>query len=150
MKFKHFVTIGHLDHGKSSLLGRLLWDMGRISEDTKAYLTQIGGAEGRQYAFVLDQKKEERGRGITIEVGHHKLLYGGHSFTFGDAPGHETFLDRAYRGIQESNGAILTVAVDEGLRDQARRHTAHSLEIGIKDFVVCINKMDKVGYSQSS
>ncbi len=58
MQYKHFVTVGHLDHGKSSMLGRLLWDMGRVGEDTKSYLKEIGGAEGRQFAFVLDHKQE--------------------------------------------------------------------------------------------
>lgn len=148
MLYKHFVTIGHLDHGKSSLLGRLLWDMGRVGDETKSYLTDIGGAEGRQFAYVLDQKKEERGRGITIDVGHNKLLVDGYSFTFSDAPGHEVFLDRAYRGIEESNGAIVAIAADEGIKDQTLRHLEHAKKIGIKDFVVCITKMDLVHFDQ--
>ncbi len=148
MLYKHFVTIGHLDHGKSSLLGRLLWDMGRVGDETKTYLREIGGAEGRQFAFVLDHKKEERGRGITIDVGHNKLLIDGFSFTFSDAPGHEVFLDKAYRGIEESNGAIAVVAADEGIKNQTIRHLEHAKKIGIKDFVVCINKMDLVGYNE--
>ncbi len=149
MLYKHFVTVGHLDHGKSSLLGRLLWDMGRVGEETKTYLKEIGGAEGRQFAFVLDQKKEERGRGITIDVGHNKLLVDGYSFTFSDAPGHEVFLDRAYRGIEESNGAIAAIAADEGIKEQTLRHLEHAKKIGIKDYVVCITKMDTVNYDQA-
>jgi len=118
MKYKHFVTIGHLDHGKSSILGRLLWDMGRIGDETKSMLVEIGGEEGRQFAYVLDQKKEEQGRGITIDVGHNKLLVDGYSFVFSDAPGHEVFLDKAYKGIEESDGAILVIAADEGIKEQ--------------------------------
>ena len=150
MKYKHFVTIGHLDHGKSSLLGRLLWDMGRVGESTKSHLIEIGGKEGRQFAYVLDQKKEEQGRGITVDVGHNKLLIDGYSFTFSDAPGHETFLDRAYRGIEESNGAIVVIAADEGIKDQAIKHISHAREVGITDFLVCVNKMDLVGYSEKA
>lgn len=149
MRYKHFVTVGHLDHGKSSILGRLLWNMGKVGDETKTHLREIGGAEGRQFAFVLDHKKEERGRGITIDVGHNKLLVDGFSFTFSDAPGHEVFLDKAYKGIEESNGAIAVVAADEGIKEQTIRHLEHAKKIGIKDYVVCVNKMDLAGYSEN-
>lgn len=150
MKYKHFVTIGHLDHGKSSIIGRILWDMGKVGDGMKSRLIEIGGAEGRQFAYVLDQKKEEQGRGITIDVGHNKLLVDGYSFAFSDAPGHEVFLDKAYQGIEESDAAILVIAADEGIQDQARRHLEHARKIGIKDFIVCVNKMDKVVYEEKA
>lgn len=148
MKAKHFITLGHLDHGKSSLLGRLLWDMGRIGEKTKSYLIEIGGKEGRQFAYVLDSKKEEQGRGITIDVGHNSLFVEGFSFTFADAPGHDVFLAAAYRAIKESNGAIVVVAADEGVKEQTIKHVSRAQKEGIKDYVVCVNKMDKVNYDK--
>jgi sulfate adenylyltransferase subunit 2 len=148
VKYKHFVTLGHLDHGKSSLVGRLLWDMGKVGKRAKSYLVEIGGKEGRQFAYVLDQKREEQGRGITIDVGHNKLLVDGFSFIFSDAPGHEVFLDKAYKGIEESNGAIVVIAADEGIKEQTKKHIAHALKLGLDDFVVCVNKMDKVGYQE--
>lgn len=148
MKTKHFVTLGQLDHGKSSILGRLLWDLGKIDSRTKSYLTEIGSKEGRQFAFVLDHKQEERSRGITVDVGHNKLLIDGYSFTFSDAPGHEVFLDKAYQAINESNGAILVVAADEGVTPQTKAHAEQAYKKGIRDFVVVINKMDLVKYSE--
>ncbi len=73
----------------------------------------------------------------------------GFSFTFSDAPGHEVFLDKAYKGIEESNGAIAVVAADEGIKEQTIRHLEHAKKIGIKDYVVCVNKMDLAGYRES-
>lgn len=148
MKYKHFVTIGHLDHGKSSIIGRMLWDMGKVGENTKSQLIAIGKKEGRQFAYVLDQKHEEQSRGITIDIGHNKLLVDEYSFTFSDAPGHEVFLDKAYQGIEESDAAILVIAADQGIKEQTKRHLEHAKKIGIRDFIVCINKMDVVDYNK--
>lgn len=148
MKSKHLILLGHLDHGKSSLLGRLLWDLGKIDRRTKTYLKEIGGKQGRQFAFVLDHRQEERSRRITIDVAHNKLLIDGYSFTFADAPGHQQFQAKTNLAINQANGAIIVIDVTDGIKDQTKTHLLEAQKRKIADYLVCITKMDLVNYRE--
>jgi sulfate adenylyltransferase subunit 2 len=146
MKSKHFVLLGHLDHGKSTLIGRLLWDLGKIDKNTKSYLMEIGSKNNRHFAYVLDFKQEERTRGITIDVGHNKLIIDGYSFTFSDAPGHQVFRNKIDSAIKESNAAIICLAADDKITDELKKSILYAHKNKITDFIVCITKMDLVKY----
>jgi len=143
----HIASIGSFDHGKSSILGRLFWDLDKISEKTKMYLEELDPE--RKYAYVMDQMQEEQGRGITINVGHKKLLIDDLSITFSDAPGHEVFLEKARKAMDESRAVLLVVAADEGITDGTRRHLDYARTRGLSDFIVAINKMDLVDYDKN-
>ncbi len=143
----HIASIGNFDHGKSSIIGRLFWDLNKISDKTKKYLEEL--SPERKYAYVMDQMREEQGRGITINVGHKKLLVDNLSITFSDAPGHEIFLEKAQKAIDESRAVLLVIAADEGITEQTKGHLDYARRRGISDFIVAINKMDLVNYEKN-
>jgi len=150
---KHVVCIGHLDHGKSTLLGRLFFDTGKIDREVmkrmKKY-AEVFGQKKFSFAYLMDQLKEERARGITIDLGHKKLETKKASITFGDAPGHHDFLRNMLVGAAESDAAILVVAVDEGVQRQTEEHLFLAKMIGLPQVIIAINKMDLVDYKKSS
>lgn len=148
---KHLVCIGHLDHGKSTLLGRIFYDLGKIDKDVMARIKTYAKAFGQEkfgFAYIMDFFKEERARGITIGLGHKKLETKKTSFTFGDAPGHHDFLKNMLVGASESDGAILVVAVDEGVQRQTEEHLFLAKLLGLPFVIISINKMDLVDYKK--
>jgi len=150
-KHCRLVFVGHRDHGKSSMLGRLFYDTGNIGEKTMQRIKTMArelGREGFEYAFVMDQIKEERMRGITIGLAHKKLLVDGVSFTFADAPGHKDFVKNMLVGASESDATILVIAADEGVQSQTKQHLYLSKMLGVPRAIVVVNKMDLAGYSR--
>ncbi|MCD6225919.1 elongation factor 1-alpha, partial [bacterium] len=138
-------------HGKSTLLGRIFYDLGLIEEKTleraRKY-AEIFGQKGFDFAYLMDSLKEERARGITINLGHKKLETKKVSITFGDAPGHHDFLKNMLVGAAESDAAVVVVAADEGPQKQTREHLFLAKMLGVPNVVVVINKMDLVGYKE--
>lgn len=150
-KHIHLVCVGHRDHGKSSILGRLFYDTKNIDEKTMDRIKQMAkelDREGFEFAFVMDQIKEERMRGITIGLAHKKLQTNKTSFTFADAPGHKDFIKNMLTGASEADASMLVVAADEGIKEQTEEHLFLSKMLGVPRAIVVVNKMDLVNFDK--
>jgi len=147
----NLVTIGHVDAGKSTLVGRLLYEHGEIDEQTiknlRAEAEKIGKATF-EFAFVMDQLKEERERGLTIDVCHKKFKTGKFYFTVIDAPGHRDFVKNMITGTSQADAAILVVDAVNGVQPQTKEHAFLARTLGVKQLIVAINKMDMAKYDQ--
>jgi elongation factor 1-alpha len=147
----NLVVIGHVDHGKSTLVGRLLYETGTISEQDIERLKKEAAALGKatfEFAYVLDATREERTRGVTIDLSHMKFETDKYYFTIIDAPGHKDFIKNMITGAAQADAAILVVAAKEGIQPQTKEHAFLARVLGIKQFIVAINKMDTVNYSE--
>ncbi len=139
----NLAIIGHVDHGKSTLMGRLLYETGVISpEDIDEE------AESFKFAWVLDHLEEERDRGLTIDVAYEKLETDENMITIIDSPGHSDFVKNMITGASQADAAVLVVAADDGLMPQTREHAALAYTLGVNQLVIVVNKMDKVNYQQ--
>jgi len=152
------VTIGHVDNGKSTLLGRLLWDLKLIDEKTMEQLKQLAkelGKETFEFAFIMDKAKEERERGLTIDPTFYKIETKRYEITFGDLPGHRDFIKNMITGASQADAAVLVVSARPGEAEtalgpdgQGREHLLLIRTLGISQFIVAVNKMDIVNYDQ--
>jgi small GTP-binding protein len=144
------VFTGHIDHGKSTLIGRLLFDTGMLKEDRYREVMETSSSLGREteFAFVLDALQEERERGITIDTTQISFQTEKRKYLIIDAPGHKEFLKNMITGASYAETAVLIVDAQEGIREQTRRHGYLLSMVGIKDVCVAVNKMDLVDYSQ--
>ncbi len=148
----NLVTIGHVDHGKSTLVGRLLYDTGSIREEDLRKLRE----EAKQYkketfefAFIMDRLKEERERGVTIDIMHTRFESPKYYFTVIDAPGHRDFVKNMITGASQADAAILVVSAKDGIQEQTKEHVFLVKILGINQLVVVINKMDAVNYDKA-
>jgi bifunctional enzyme CysN/CysC len=141
---------GHVDHGKSTLIGRLLNDSGQVREDRFNKVQDLCRSSGRrfEFAFLLDALEEEQQQGITIDVTEVPWVWGGREYTLIDTPGHREFLKNMVGGASRADAALLVVDVDEGLKTQFQRQVAVMALLGVPRILVSINKMDLVGWSQ--
>ncbi|MCD6414189.1 MAG: translation elongation factor EF-1 subunit alpha [Candidatus Diapherotrites archaeon] len=149
----NLVFIGHVDHGKSTLVGRILYDSGSIDENTMRKLKEEADKLGKatfEYAFVMDRLKEERQRGLTIDLAHKDFKTNKYYFTIIDAPGHRDFVKNMITGASQADAAVLVVAVQEGVQPQTKEHAFLARTLGIKQLIVAINKMDTTNYSEES
>jgi bifunctional enzyme CysN/CysC len=149
MSHLSFVVVGHVDHGKSTLIGRLLFDTHSV-EDGKAERIQAAcKAEGMEfeYAFLMDALLEEQAQNITMDTTRVPFRTPGRDYTIIDAPGHKEFLKNMITGAASADAAVLLVDASEGLREQTRRHGFLLSLLGLKQIVVAVNKMDLVGFS---
>ncbi|MEM0379221.1 MAG: translation elongation factor EF-1 subunit alpha [Nanopusillaceae archaeon] len=152
------VTIGHVDNGKSTMLGRMLWDLKLIDEKVLNQLKELAkqlGKETFEFAFVMDKTKEERERGLTIDPTFYKIITKKYEITFGDLPGHRDFIKNMITGASQADAAILVVSSKPGEAEtalgpegQGREHLLLIRTLGISQFIVAINKMDAVNYDQ--
>jgi elongation factor 1-alpha len=145
----NLIVIGHVDHGKSTLLGRLLYEKGLVDEAQIKKFEDMGD-KGKtfKFAWVFDTTKEERERGLTIDLSHQRFETEKYYFTIIDAPGHRDFVKNMITGASQADAAVLVVAADDGIMPQTREHAALAFTLGVGQLVVVINKMDLVGYKQ--
>jgi len=152
----NLVFIGHVDHGKSTTVGRLLYEQGAIGEHVikqyKEEAEKIGKATF-EFAWVMDRLKEERQRGLTIDISHTKMETGKYYFTIIDAPGHRDFVKNMITGASQADAAVLVVDVGQrddkgGLMPQTKEHVFLARTLGIGQLIAAINKMDTVNYDQ--
>ena len=148
----NLIFIGHVDHGKSTTVGRLLYATGVITDrDIARYkeLTQQYNRPTFEFAFVMDQLKEERERGITIDIMHRDFQTPKYYFTIIDAPGHRDFVKNMITGASQADAAVLVCALDEGVKPQTREHAILASVLGIRQIIVGLNKIDKVNFDQA-
>jgi elongation factor 1-alpha len=137
------VFIGHVDHGKSTLIGRLLVDLGILSEKN---LREEAGSF--KFAWAMDRFKEERERGLTIDLTYQKLETPKNYITIIDAPGHRDFVKNMITGASQADAAVLVVAADDGIMPQTREHAALAFTLGVGQLAIAINKMDLVAHDR--
>jgi elongation factor 1-alpha len=145
----NLITIGHVDHGKSTLVGRMLYEKGMVKEEDIRKFEAMGD-KGKtfKFAWVMDALKEERERGLTIDLAHKKFETDKYYFTIIDAPGHRDFVKNMITGASQADAAILVVAADDGIMPQTREHAALAFTLGVGQLVIAINKMDLVGFKE--
>src|SRR5210317_1806900 len=149
-----FITCGSVDDGKSTLIGRLLWDSKLVFEDHLAALevdSKRVGTQGEDidYALLLDGLQSEREQGITIDVAYRFFSTDKRKFIIADTPGHEQYTRNMATGASTADLAIILIDARHGVQTQTRRHSFIVSLLGIKHTLVAINKMDLVDYSQS-
>lgn len=144
------VIVGHVDHGKSTLIGRLLYDTGSLPEEKLEEIRRASEATDREmeFSFVMDHLEEERTRGITIDIAHTFFSTEKRQYVIIDAPGHKEFLKNMITGTSQAEAALLLLDAVEGIREQTKRHCFILRMFGIKQTIVLINKMDMVNYSR--
>jgi elongation factor 1-alpha len=147
----NLIFIGHVDHGKSTTVGRLLYETHVITDrDIQRYkdLTQQMNRPTFEFAFVMDQLKEERERGITIDIMHRDFQTPKYYFTIIDAPGHRDFVKNMITGASQADAAVLVVSAVDGVQAQTREHAILANVLGIGQIIVGVNKMDAANYDQ--
>ncbi len=142
----HFLTCGHVDDGKSTLIGRLLYDVGAIPDDQAAGATVDGALD---YSRLLDGLEDERSQGITIDAAYRYFRFGGRHFRIADTPGHVQYVRNMAVAAANSDVALILVDAAHGVREQTIRHSKIAAFFGIRQFVIVANKMDLVGYSET-
>ena len=148
----NLVFIGHVDHGKSTTVGRLLFDTGNVDEQAMRKLkdkAQQLGKGGFEFAFVMDNLKEEQERGVTIDLAHKKFFTDKYYFTIIDAPGHKDFIKNMITGASQADCAVIVVAANDGVNSQTKEHLKLSRIFGVGQLVVAVNKMDISGVDWS-
>ena len=134
--------IGHVDHGKSTLVGHVLLQSGAIAEQ------QLSDGENK-FRFVMDKLTEERERGVTIDLAHAKFETPKYGFTIVDCPGHRDFVKNMITGASQADAAVLVVAIDDGIMPQTKEHIFLARTLGINQLIIGINKMDLVKYDEA-
>lgn len=145
------VFVGHVDHGKSTTVGRLFFDGGAVSEqEMKKFKEEAEkhGKAGFEFAYVMDNLKEERERGVTINLSYKKLMTQNYEVTIIDAPGHKDFVKNMITGASQADAAFLVVAADGGVQPQTKEHVWLLRTMGVKALGVLVNKMDVVDYAE--
>jgi bifunctional enzyme CysN/CysC len=143
------VIVGHVDHGKSTLVGRLLHETGSLPEGKLEMLKAVSARRGMpfEWSFLLDALQTERDQGITIDTTQIRFRTNARDVVLIDAPGHAEFLRNMITGASQADGAVLIIDALEGVRDQTRRHGYLLHLLGIRQVVVVVNKMDRVDFS---
>jgi len=147
----NIVFVGHVDHGKSTTVGRLLFDAGAIEEQVLRKLKEKAeelGKGGFEFAFVMDNLKEERERGVTIDLSHKQFKTGKFDFTIIDAPGHRDFIKNMITGASQADAAVLVIA-NEGVMAQTKEHAFLCKTLGVSQLIVAVNKMDVHNYDEA-
>lgn len=142
------VLTGHLDHGKSTLIGRLLLDTHSLSRQQLLEIQRISKEFGKttELAYLIDQLKEEREKSLTIDTTQAFFKTRKKNYIIIDAPGHTEFIKKMLTGASQANAAILIIDVCDGIQEQTKRHAFLIAMLGIKSVIVAFNKMDLVDY----
>jgi len=149
----NLVVVGHVDHGKSTIVGRLLYESGAVREEELRKLQELAKEfkiEGGEFAYIVDREKEERMRGMTIDIMHRPFETSKYFFTIIDAPGHRDFVKNMITGASQADAAILVVSArpGEGVQEQTKEHVFLIKVLGINQVIVAISKMDLANYSK--
>jgi elongation factor 1-alpha len=149
----NIVFVGHVDHGKSTCVGRLVYDSGLLPEQEMKKLREEAvklGKVGFEFAYVMDHIKEERERGVTIDLAYKKIITPKRQITVIDAPGHKDFVKNMITGASQADAAFLTIAVKESVQPQTKEHLWLLRTMGVQQIAVSINKMDTVDYKEDA
>jgi bifunctional enzyme CysN/CysC len=146
----NIVIVGHVDHGKSTLLGRLYADTGSLPDGKLERVQAICKQQGKEfeYAFLFDAFLEEQEQGITIDTARTFFMWKGRQYIIIDAPGHKEFLKNMISGAARAEAALLLIDALEGVKEQSKKHGYLLSLLGVRQFAVVVNKMDLVGYRQ--
>ena len=146
----NIVIVGHVDHGKSTLLGRLYADTGSLPDGKLEKVQAICRQQGKEfeYAFLFDAFLEEQEQGITIDTARTFFMWRGRQYIIIDAPGHKEFLKNMISGAARAEAALLLIDALEGVKEQSKKHGYLLSLLGVRQFAVVVNKMDLVGYRQ--
>ena len=145
------VFVGHVDAGKSTIVGQLMFSSGVVSEQEMTKLKQEAekhGKAGFEFAYVMDKIKEERERGVTIDLAYRKIVTDKFQITVIDAPGHRDFVKNMITGASQADSAFLVISAPAGVQPQTTEHLWLLRTMGVKNLVVAVNKMDDVEYSE--
>jgi len=144
------VFVGHVDHGKSTLIGRILQDTDSLPEGKIEMVKKTCATEGMEfeYAFLLDALLEEQKQNVTIDTTEIPFRTLRRQYAIIDAPGHKEFLKNMITGASRADAAVLVIAANEGVREQSRRHAYLLSLLGVKQIVVVVNKLDAVDFSE--
>ncbi len=150
----NLVFIGHVDHGKSTTVGRLLFDTGNVDEQELRKLKEKAqqlGKSGFEFAFVMDNLKEEQERGVTIDLSHKRFDTDKYYFTIIDAPGHKDFIKNMITGASQADCAVLVVSGNpgDGVQAQTIEHLRLSKIFGVGQLLVAVNKMDMAKFAEA-
>jgi len=149
---QNLAIIGHVDHGKSTLVGRLLYETGSVPEHVIEQYKETAEEKGKggfEFAYVMDNLAEERERGVTIDIAHQEFDTDDYYFTIVDCPGHKDFVKNMITGASQADNAVLVVAADDGVAPQTQEHVFLARTLGIGEIIVGVNKMDLVDYGES-
>jgi elongation factor 1-alpha len=148
----NLVTVGHVDHGKSTLVGRLLFDSGALKPEELRKFQELAKEykkETWEFAFAMDRLKEERQRGLTIDLMHRRFDTQKYYFTVIDAPGHRDFVKNMITGASQADAALLVCSAKEGVQEQTKEHVFLIKVLGVNQIIAAINKMDAVNYDEA-
>ncbi len=145
-----FVIVGHVDHGKSTLIGRLLYDTDSLAPDRIEEMKRASAGRGREteFAYLLDHLEEERKQGITIDTTQVFFKSDKRRYVIIDAPGHVELVKNMITGASQAEAAILIIDAAEGVKEQTKRHSYMLSLMGLRQVVVVLNKMDLVAFSK--
>lgn len=146
------VFVGHVDAGKSTIVGRMMFDSGAVPEQQMKKLKEEAekhGKAGFEFAYVMDNIKEERERGVTIDLSYKKIITQKYEITIIDAPGHRDFVKNMITGASQADSAFLVIAAPSGVQPQTTEHLWLLRTMGVKNIGVAVNKMDAVDYDEA-
>src|SRR5436190_16188893 len=145
------VFVGHVDHGKSTLIGRILSDTNSLPEGKMEQVQRACAAENMEFefAFLLDALLEEQEQNITIDTTQIPFRTATRNYMIIDAPGHKEFLKNMITGAANADAAVLVIAANEGVQEQSQRHAYLLSLLGVRQFCVVVNKMDLADYSEA-
>jgi elongation factor 1-alpha len=149
---QNLAIIGHVDHGKSTLVGRLLYETGSVPEHVIEQYKETAEEKGKggfEFAYVMDNLAEERERGVTIDIAHQEFDTDDYYFTIVDCPGHKDFVKNMITGASQADNAVLVVAADDGVAPQTQEHVFLARTLGIGELIIGVNKMDLVDYGET-
>jgi elongation factor 1-alpha len=147
----NIVFVGHVDAGKSTCVGRLMFDGGAVTEQEMVKLraeAEKYGKKGFEFAYVMDNIKEERERGVTIDLSYRKLITQKFEITIIDAPGHRDFVKNMITGASQADAAFLVIAAPAGVQPQTTEHLWLLRTMGVKNLAILVNKMDAVEFKE--
>ena len=147
------VFVGHVDAGKSTIVGQLLFQSGAVSEQEMKKLkdeAEKHGKVGFEFAYIMDKIKEERERGVTIDLAYKKIITQKWQITIIDAPGHRDFVKNMITGASQADSAFLVIAAPAGVQPQTTEHLWLLRTMGVKNICVAVNKMDAVEYKEET